>query len=365
MHRIPRFVSAAFVAALCLTIACADDSTSNDDSSSTPQNPEDCTADQFYNSVLRKCVDRADAGGDNNGTNNGNNPTNNGDNNGTDDVGTDTSSPDTRPDVVEEDTPDTRCDMDEDGVMSVACGGNDCDDNDCFGTPGRNESCDNKDNDCDGAVNNGIACTFVAHTGANLYAVYPFNMTATIINEVPGLQDIDTEVDGTLWGVTRAELFRLDARSNQWVSEGTFPNRIEDANGLAIDSQGTAYVTSGDSMYEVDLSTATTRWIGQVGTTFYSSGDCVVNKVDSLYMTSKEQGLPDTLVFVDRSTGHGQAVGSIGFDRVFGLTAGWGTLYGLTYEGELISIDPSTGRGTLLHTFPDITWFGAASTPSR
>ena len=56
---------------------------------------------------------------------------------------------------------------------------------------------------------------------------------------------------------------------------------------------------------------------------------------------------------------------AIGFDEVFGLTAAWGTLYGLTTAGELIRIDERTGQGTGIMTFDGVTWWGAASTPGR
>ena len=47
-------------------------------------------------------------------------------------------------------------DLDEDGVISDACGGQDCDDADPDVYPGRAESCDGADNDCDGEVDNGF-----------------------------------------------------------------------------------------------------------------------------------------------------------------------------------------------------------------
>jgi cysteine-rich repeat protein len=42
-------------------------------------------------------------------------------------------------------------DGDGDGADSIACGGKDCDDNDPAVAPGKSETCDGKDNDCDGS----------------------------------------------------------------------------------------------------------------------------------------------------------------------------------------------------------------------
>jgi hypothetical protein len=61
----------------------------------------------------------------------------------------------------------------------------------------------------------------------------------------------------------------------------------------------------------------------------------------------------------------GTLVGDTGFHHIYGLTAGWGKLFGLTSSGELIELDTETGAGTLVHTFPDKSWWGAASTPTR
>lgn len=74
---------------------------------------------------------------------------------------------------------------------------------------------------------------------------------------------------------------------------------------------------------------------------------------------------PNSILSIDRFTGTGTQVGPIGFPRVFGLTAAWGELYGTTVNGELISIDRESGRGTLLHTFQNKRWYGTASTPAR
>jgi hypothetical protein len=49
-------------------------------------------------------------------------------------------------------------DKDEDGHPPQVCGGDDCDDGDGDRFPGRAETCDGRDNDCDGDVDDGATC---------------------------------------------------------------------------------------------------------------------------------------------------------------------------------------------------------------
>jgi hypothetical protein len=338
----------------------------------------ECDDDQLYDHVDDVCVDRpatapADAGGDVDAADSGEAGHDSGEDSSAD---TDAAEPDVSQDVSQDGSDDAadggdvidmeECDKDNDGAIAESCGGYDCDDNDPRRSPYLTEICDGIDNNCSGVVNDNIDCTFYAHSGTTLYKVDPFEKSANEVGAgLPNLLDIDTHPDGTLFGVSFDGLYRFDPWADDWVFQGDFGASVADPNGLAIDSDGTAFITSEDDLFSTDLHTGQATLLGS-SDDFYSSGDCVVDKRDTLFVSSKhlDDG-DDVLVQLSRSDGQGTQIGPTGFDNIFGLTAAWGTLYGLTSAGELIEIDRQSGQATLVHTFPNITFYGAASTPGR
>ncbi|CAN5607835.1 hypothetical protein BH09MYX1_BH09MYX1_48050 [soil metagenome] len=53
-------------------------------------------------------------------------------------------------------------------------------------------------------------------------------------------------------------------------------------------------------------------------------------------------------------------LGPIGFSCVWGLAAFGPTLYGLTCNGHVLSINPNTGKGTLLNQ-SSVAFWGASA----
>jgi hypothetical protein len=169
--------------------------------------------------------------------------------------------------------------------------------------PGLNEGCDFLDNDCDDVVNDGLNCSFFAHTDDELFRIDPFLGTISLIVDAPVLWDMDLHRNGTLYAVSESSLYRLDQSNNSWVVVGDLDHEGGDANGMAIDLDGNAYLTAGDILYSIDLTTGTTEAIGNMGGGYESSGDCVVNKDNSLFMSSRDASGYDVLVVLDGATG--------------------------------------------------------------
>ena len=337
------------VVSILLVGACSDDKTGV----SIP-----CTDDELYDQVNDVCVPRGvpttDVGLPDVGETDAGDNTNN-------------TVPDM--DVVPDMNQPNPCDRDNDGAEAISCGGDDCDDSAPYLSPLLPEFCDDIDNDCSGVNNDGIDCSFFAHSNDKLYRVDPF--AKTIVEETTPmprgadtLQDIDTHPDGRLFGVSRTGLFRFDEPGNKWVKVGDFGIEVGDPNGMAIDQGGAVLITAGSQTFEVDAETGVATLLGDMGD-FYSSGDCVVNKYDTLYMTSKRDMEDDSLISINRETGAGTQIGITGFRKIYGLTFAWGKLWGLNDQGQLITIDLRTGAGTLEQTFEGVRFFGAASTPNR
>lgn len=260
-------------------------------------------------------------------------------------------------------------DVDQDG----ACADVDCDDNDRARTPGNVERCSRVDEDCDDDNNDGLDCTFVAHTRDKLYKIDPFARTATFLKDVTlidnaGLLDIDLNLSGALVAGTRDGIYEIrDNGSLAAVANVAAPTNT---NGICITGNGTLFLTNDDdaasAAWRVDGSAIVE--VGGFSQGLVSSGDCVVTKEEDVLMSAKDPSNPtdpDVLVLVDSSTGATTDVGSIGFAKVFGLSASFGLLFGVTVDGNVLEIDRNTGTGTNLFIAEDagqpIRFGGAAN----
>ena len=256
-------------------------------------------------------------------------------------------------------------DADGDGVASIESGGTDCDDSRIDVSPDIQEVCDSIDNNCDGLINNERQCTVYAHSEDTLYEVDPFALTLTAVTTVPLLYDFDTDMDGTLYGISPPySIYMFDEITASWTSVATLNVNYGVLNGFCIDSANKMYATVGNSIYRIDATNGSASLIGYLGGGFFSSGDCVVDKTNGIYMTSTGSG-GDSLVRINPLTGEGTLVGNTGVSGIYGLTSAWGKMFGFTGSGQLVEIDKDTGQAITLHSFSNISFLGAASSANR
>ena len=99
-------------------------------------------------------------------------------------------------------TTNSECDLDNDGDLSLECGGTDCEDENPLVSGQRLEICDFIDNNCDNRrrINEGLDCTVYVHTSTELFKLDPFTTEPPLyVGEVPGIVDFDTSSDGSLF----------------------------------------------------------------------------------------------------------------------------------------------------------------------
>lgn len=260
------------------------------------------------------------------------------------------------------------CDADGDGDLAEACGGTDCQDDNEFISGQRLEICDFIDNNCDQRVNEGLDCTIYVHTSTELFKLDPFTEEPPLyVGEVPGIVDFDTSSDGSLYGISSSDLYSYESTNRSWSEVGTGFQTDGFANGFAIDQTGVAYISAGFNLYRINLYTGLEELIGDFGSTVESSGDLVINKDNSLFMTSRLRGseTTDKLVVLNPATGTPTVVGDTGFDAIFGLAFAWGNLFGFTDQGEVLLIDPYTAATELLVQHDGYVFYGSASSPER
>jgi hypothetical protein len=184
---------------------------------------------------------------------------------------------------------------------------------------------------------NGRLARINIHTGAS----------ESVVNVGLVLTDIAFSPSGELYGMTQERLVRVDPGTGATTDIGA--HQIPSGNALVFGPDGRLYGAGRGStrIYEIDPDTGAATALGDVG--FKSVGDLAFNGGE-LFLTATE----GRLVRIDQSNWKGSVVGdTIGFVRVMGLaTAEDGVLYGVS-DRNIIAIDTTTGRGSLMSTYSE------------
>ena len=271
----------------------------------------------------------------------------------------------------------SNCDEDNDGFESEICGGTDCDDSRAHIHPQAQEKCSFDDENCNGSNNELLDCSFVAAGPDNMYRVDPFAPKVEWLFTVDhrgvsgGMLDIDIDPDGQLLVVKKTGLYQVDesdfdfplvTAGNFQDGEGAAVELSSFTNGMAINSAGKIFLTNSEKNFEADpvesaaLAHTVERETGVVSVLgslwpYISSGDCVALKDDSILMTAKEPANSDAndlLVKVDATTAQTTLIGDTGYPRIFGLSASFGYLFGVTEDAKILKLDEQTGSASIV-----------------
>jgi len=214
-----------------------------------------------------------------------------------------------------------------------------------------------------------------AHTDSVLYRVDPDTLAITQIgpfvwsNGSDTMTDIAIDKNGQMIGVSFTSVYKVDTtnahatRINDTLG-GTF-------NGLSFvpaeqlgrtgDDVLVGTRNSDGLVFEIEQTSGAINQVGNMGSSFVSSGDLVAVANFGIVQTVTTSG-PDRLVRLAPSTFAATGIGTdTGFGEIWGVAYWKNKIYGFTNGGAFILIDPTTGVATLVSQTSQ-AWYGAAVT---
>jgi hypothetical protein len=224
----------------------------------------------------------------------------------------------------------------------------------------------------------GTTYTVYAHSNTTLYTIDVMNKSITTVGAfnapmVGGsadvIQDLAVAPDNTIYVVSKSALYTADPTDGHVTSVGSVSACGSDNVALTTTKDGKLYVADYKGAFcQIDISVKppTVMSIGSVGQNMAISGDIVGIGDGSVYGTAYNlsdssttgTSINNVLVKIDPSTGAMQTqIGPTGFPKLFGVAYANGVVFGFTHDGsgDVITIDPKTGKGTLFNTFLDPT----------
>jgi hypothetical protein len=184
--------------------------------------------------------------------------------------------------------------------------------------------------------------------------------------ETPSITDLAwDQASSQLWGVSFDRLYRIDGATGEAEIVGTGLG-VDNVNALACDTAGHLYAANRDGgLFEIDTGKGHAIAIGGGEGMYHISGDLAFLQDGRLVATATAGDLEDTLVLVDLQTGTATPVGKTGFSGVFGLFVIDDSLYGVTVNSELLSINTGSGKAALLRRIDFGGWGAESKTGDR
>jgi len=197
----------------------------------------------------------------------------------------------------------------------------------------------------------------LAHDSSTLYDVrIPSGQVNTIGPTGSQLTDVALSPSNVLYGIGFGALYTV----SQSTGQASLLKSINSGgiNGADIAPSGTLYVAGGSALSTLDIPTGALSFVASFPGGTSSSGDLAFIG-NRLLATATGSG-GDDLVEFDLVAKTSKILGSVGFTCVWGLAAYGQTLYGLTCEGRILSIDTTTGAGSQLNQISTSFWGASA-----
>lgn len=229
-----------------------------------------------------------------------------------------------------------------------------------------------------GSGSNSPGVTYVfAHTASELYRVDPDTLAITKVgnfgwsNGSDQMTDIAIDKTGTMIGISYTAVYRVNTTTAAATRLST--GLSGEFNGLSFVPAAMLGQTGDDVLvgtrnsdgivFRIDPMTGGSTQIGNMGG-YSSSGDLVAVTNFGTVQTADNGFSADRLVRLAPQTFAASPIGSdIGFSEIWGIAFWKNKIFGFTSGGQFVTIDPTTGAGTLVQSNGP-AWWGAAVTTS-
>ena len=247
-----------------------------------------------------------------------------------------------------------------------------CDD----GVACTDDTCNEHEKKCDHKADDGKCppeqlCSFKRGCDAFVYGVasdqhmYEVGVPAGDLVDVGSspafASDIALTPDGTLYSTDSYVLYTTSRGDATTKAVGSILP-LHMYNGLGSRPDGTLQATADvPVVFGVDTSSAASAPIASIVAGYRASGD-LTTAAGQLYVTLTPNGgmATDVLALVDLNAQTTSVIGSTGVACIWGLATLGATVYGLTCNGQLVSIDTSTAAAKVLAQ-TQAAFFGAAA----
>ena len=156
--------------------------------------------------------------------------------------------------------------------------------------------------------------------------------------------DIAVSKDGTIFGITPTQLFKIDPVSGLTSFVGGLPAGVN-INALEFANDNILYGAGDSNLYAINTTNAGLYLIANLESTgFNSSGDLAFDAPNNRFLATSKGPTSDSLYAVSL-TGEAAKIGDIGFSNILALMFEGEKLFGFTADGSRIAINPGTGAG--------------------
>lgn len=197
-----------------------------------------------------------------------------------------------------------------------------------------------------------------AHSDTTLYEVrLPSGKVTSIGPTGVQLTDIALVSNTQLYGLDYGTLYTVDTSTGAVMP--TAPVKAQGMVAFDVAPDGALYAAGGTGLYRLQIAQAATL-VASFPQGWEASGDIAFLQGRFLATARQSVSGADSLVEVDLAASTSKIVGPTGFGCIWGLAAFGQTLYGLTCHGEVLGIDPTTGKAQLLSAGGPAFWGASA-----